>query len=189
MTKAHFHVVFIKDWCLYSSSGKQCLDRRITSNRTASTTIGWKSSPAKIFHRNSSGERRNSSRAEKTTTTRNREAERKSLSTAKATSSTQRPQTCTEAAKKYYNYTTNETDEEREHRLPMLQKRRGDQATLKVNFTVRKVIFFDATIVNNSHMIYTMHMKNIFLMHRGEAISLYTISIRFYSKLYFTMNR
>ena len=27
-----------------------------------------------------------------------------------------------EAAKKYYNYTANETDEEREHRLPTLQK-------------------------------------------------------------------
>ena len=61
--------------------GNNVYDRRITSNRTASTTIGWKSSPAKIFHRNSSGKRRNSSRAEKTTTTRNREAERKSLST------------------------------------------------------------------------------------------------------------
>ena len=48
------------------------------------------------------------------------------FSTAKATSSTQRPQTCTEAATKYYNYTVNETDEEREHRLPT----RLDQATL-----------------------------------------------------------
>ena len=55
------------------------------------------------------------------------------FSTAKATSSTQRPQTCTEAATKYYNYTVNETDEEREHRLPTLPKAtRLDQATLKV---------------------------------------------------------
>ena len=37
-------------------------------------------------------------------------------------SSTQRPQTCTEAATKYNNYTASETDEEREHRLPTLQK-------------------------------------------------------------------
>ena len=29
---------------------------------------------------------------------------------------------CTEAATKYYNYTANETDEKREHRLPTLQK-------------------------------------------------------------------
>ena len=55
------------------------------------------------------------------------------FSTAKATSSTQRPQTCTEAATKYYNYIVNETDEEREHRLPTLPKAtRLDQATRKV---------------------------------------------------------
>ena len=48
-----------------------------------------------------------------------REAQRTTLSTAKATSSTQRPQTCTEAATKYYNYTANE---EMEHRLPTFQK-------------------------------------------------------------------
>ena len=35
-----------------------------------------------------------------------------SLSTAKATSSTHRPETCTKAATKYYNYIVNETDEE-----------------------------------------------------------------------------
>ena len=50
-----------------------------------------------------------------------REAERTSLSRAKATSSTQRPQTCKEAATRYYNYIVNETDGEREHRLPKLQ--------------------------------------------------------------------
>ena len=54
-----------------------------------------------------------------------RKAQRASLSTAKATSSTQRPQTCTEAATKYYNYTANGGDEEREHRLPTLQKAMG----------------------------------------------------------------
>ena len=169
--------------------GNNVYDRRITSNRTASTTIGWKSSPAKIFHRNSSGERRNSSQAEKTTTTRNREADRKSLNTATTRRQHSDHKQVQKQRKKYYNYTANETDEEREHRLPTLQKRWGDQATLKVNFTVRKIIFFDAAIGSNSHMIYTMHVKNIFLTHRGEAISLYTISIRFYSKLYFTMNR
>ena len=62
----------------------------------------------------------------------NREAERTSLSTAKATSSTQRPQTCTEASTKYYDYTASETDEERKHRLRRFEKRRGDQATLEV---------------------------------------------------------
>ena len=55
------------------------------------------------------------------------------FSTAKATSSTQRPQTCTEAATKYYNYIVNKTDEEREQRLPTLPTAtRLDQATLKV---------------------------------------------------------
>ena len=52
------------------------------------------------------------------------------FSTAKAT---QRPQTCTEAATKQYSYIVNETDDEREHRLPTLTKAtRLDQATLKV---------------------------------------------------------
>ena len=99
--------------------------RWITNNfpckwhRTASTASGCKSSPRKIFHWNSSGD--------------NREGKKTSLSTAKATSSTKRPQTCTEPATKYYNYTVNETDEERKHRLPTLPKAtRLDQATLKV---------------------------------------------------------
>ena len=52
----------------------------------------------------------------------NREARETSLRTAEVMSSTQRPQTCTEAATKYNNYTASETDEEREHRLPTLQK-------------------------------------------------------------------
>ena len=52
-------------------------------------------------------------------------AQRTSYSTAKATLSTQRPQTCTEAAKKYSNYTANGADEGREHRLLTLQKVMG----------------------------------------------------------------
>ena len=61
----------------------------------------------------------------------NCEVEKTSLRTEKATSSTQGPQTCTEAATKYYNYTENETDEEREHRLLTLPKAtRLDQAHL-----------------------------------------------------------
>ena len=78
----------------------------------------------------------------------NCEAERTSLSTAKATSSTQGPQTCTEAATKYYNYTVNETDEEREHRLPTLPKATTlDQATLVNKLSLQsKITFFDAAI-------------------------------------------
>ena len=57
--------------------------------------------------------------------------QRTSRSTAKATSSTQQPQTPTEAATKYYNYIVNEIDEEREHRLPTPPRAtRLDQATL-----------------------------------------------------------
>ena len=33
-----------------------------------------------------------------------------------------RPRICKEAATKYYNYTANEADEEREHQLPKLQQ-------------------------------------------------------------------
>ena len=80
-------------------------------------------------------------------------------------------QTCTEAATKYYNYTANEADEEQEHRLPTLQKRWGDQATLAV---YSKIIFFDATIGSNSYSICTMHVKNIFPTDWGQPISLYT---------------
>ena len=91
-----------------------------------STTSGWKSS---IFNQNSSPERRLKFFARGEDQMRRqrqqeaaRESQRTSLSTAKATSSTQRPQTCTEAATKYYNYTANE---EREHRLTTLQKAMG----------------------------------------------------------------
>ena len=120
--KAH---VFIHLW-------NNVYNRWIKSNfpfrwhRTTSTTSGWKSS---IFKRNSSAERRLKFVASGDDQMWRRrqqeaasEAQRTSLSTAKATSSTQRPQTCREAATKYYNYTANE---EREHRLPTLQKAMG----------------------------------------------------------------
>ena len=125
-------------FCFNSASVKQCLpsvnhelfSMQMTQNCKHSKYC--KSSPRKIFNWNSSRERRRKSISERIEED-NCEAERTSLSTAKATSSTQRPQTCTEAATKYYNYIVNETDEEREHRLPTLPKAtRLDQATLKV---------------------------------------------------------
>ena len=101
-------------------------------HRTASTASACKSSPRKIFHWNSSGERRVKFIGERIKED-NREAEGTSLSTAKATSPTQRPQTSTESATKYYNYIVNETDEQREHGQPTPPKTtRLDQATLKV---------------------------------------------------------
>ena len=116
-----------------------------------------------------------------------RKAQRTSLSTAKVTSSTQWPQTCTETATKYYNYTANRADEEREHRLPTLQKAMGDQATLTV---YSKIIFFDVTIGSNSYAICTMHVREY--LSNGLSMTAYqpyTMSnIGFYSKLYFTMN-
>ena len=120
-------------------------DRWITSNfsckwhRTVRTASGCKSSPRKIFHWNFSVERRLKFIGERIEED-NREAERTSLSTAMATSSTQQPQTCTEAATKYHNYTVNETDEEREHWLPTLQKatkRSGNVWSLQSNYLLR----------------------------------------------------
>ena len=74
--------------------------------------------------------------------------------TAKITLSTerqrlQRLQTFTEAATKFYNYTENETDEERDHQLPIIQDNRirnesdGERQRSKFTF---KLIFFDTTI-------------------------------------------
>ena len=61
----------------------------------------------------------------------------------------QRLQTFTEAATKYYSYNENETDEERDHQLPIIQdntirnKSDGERQRLKFTF---KLIFFDTTI-------------------------------------------
>ena len=123
-----FHVLFMKGCCVYSPSVKQCLpsvnheqfpiQMQILAEEDFPLKLLWRTS-IKI-HRQADRRRQPRSREHR-------------FSTAKATSSTQRPQTCTEAATKYYNYIVNETDEEREHRLPTLPKAtRLDQATLKV---------------------------------------------------------
>ena len=88
-----------------------------------------------------------------------RKAQRTSLSTATATSSTQRPQTCPEAATKYYNYIANGADEEREHRPPTLQRAMGRTGNA---YSYSKIICFDAMIGSNSYTICSMHVKNIF---------------------------
>ena len=91
-------------------------DRWITSNfpckwhRTASTASGCKSSPRKIFNWNSSKERRLKFSGDGIKED-NCEAERTSVSTPKATSSTEQPETCTEAATKYYNYSVNDNEQ------------------------------------------------------------------------------
>ena len=101
-------------------------------HRTVSTASAYKSSPRKIFHWNSSGERRLKFIGERIEEDNREENREHRFSTAKVTSSTQRPQTCTEAATKYYNYIVNETDEEREHRLPTLTKAAGLKCTSQV---------------------------------------------------------
>ena len=127
MTKAHSHVLFMKGCCVYSSSVKQCLPSVNHEQFTIQMTQNCKHTKClqilaeedfllkllwitviKIYRR-----------ADRRRQPRSREHR---FSTAKATSSTQRPQTWTEAATKYYNYTVNETDEGKGHRLPTLQK-------------------------------------------------------------------
>ena len=43
----------------------------------------------------------------------------------------QRPRICKELATKYYSYTANEADEEREHRLPTFQQNSQGEASLQ----------------------------------------------------------
>ena len=100
-----------------------------------------------------------------------------------------RLQTCTEAATKYYNYTVNETDEERNTDCPdcrPFQKRRDwirPRIRQRLKFTV-KIIFFDAAIGSKNYALQEYLSKD-----SGPPIGLYTMSNNgFYSKLYFTMN-
>ena len=132
-------LLFMKGCCVYSSSVKQCLPSvnheqlpiqmtqyckhskclQILAEEDFPLKLLWRT-PIKI-HRRVDQRRQPRSREHR-------------FSTAKAKSSTQWPQTSTEAATKYYNYIVIETDEEREHRLPTLPKAtRLDQATRKVN--------------------------------------------------------
>ena len=84
-----FSCLFMKSWCVYSSSVKQCLRSvnleqfSIQMTHNSSTTSGCNSSPSKIFHRNSSWARTptwNSAWTTKEkTSTRKRGAERTSL--------------------------------------------------------------------------------------------------------------
>ena len=124
---------------------KQCLQSvnheqfPIQMTQQKSTTSGWKSS---IFNRNSSGERRLKFIAswEDEDNKKPRAKHREHGLAHKATSSTQRPQTWTEAATKYYNYTANGADEEKEHLLPTLRKaekamgRSGNAYSLQQNY-------------------------------------------------------
>ena len=79
----------------------------------------------------------------------------------------QRLQTFTEVATKYYDYTANESDEERDHQLLTLQDQRirdeGDEERQRLKFTF-KLIFFDRTIgsKNSQRHDQNIHTRNIF---------------------------
>ena len=83
------------------------------------------------------------------------------------TEAIQRPRICKEAATKYYSYAANETDEDGEHRLPMVKPKRG-------KFTV-KIIFFDATIGSKNYTICKIDTRSIFATDWGQPISLFTV--------------
>ena len=172
MTRAHFHVAFMKGWCDFSSYVKQCLwsvnhgqfPLQMTQNSNHKKwleILAGEDFPPKLWRTPTIAHRQ---RIEGN----NREAERTSLSTAKATSSSQRPQTCTEAATNT-TITLQAKPMKRGNagRLPTLQKatRRWGK---RLKFTV-KFIFFDAAIGSKSYTICTMHVKNIFPM---DSISL-----------------
>ena len=142
-----------------------------------------------------------------------------SLSTAKETSSTQRPQTCTKV-KTNHNYTANEnwwrertptadasqSNEEISQRLPacrrllfpLLHAEKGPfpRATKEIGDvctqakSTLEVYSQNYLLRCKSYTICTMHVKNIFPIDWGQPISLYTmINNGFYSKLYFAINR
>ena len=117
-------------WCVYSSCMKQCLGSvnreqfpmQMTQNNKPNKwleILDGKDFPPKLLWRTPTKIYRERRRRREQEAAKQREHW---LSTAKATSLTQRPQICTEAATKYYNYTANEADEETEHRLPTVQK-------------------------------------------------------------------
>ena len=114
---------WLQGWCVYSSM-KQCLQSvnleqfpiQMTQNNKHYKWLEILDFQPKLLCRTPTKIHRERRRRRQQEAA--REAQKTSLnSTAKATSSTERPQTCTEAVTKYCNYTANGADEEREHRL------------------------------------------------------------------------
>ena len=109
-------------------------------HRTASKTSGWKSSPARIFHRNSSGERRLkfiASGSKKTTAlqTEHRLAQPRQWCQHSDHKHVQRHRQNTQC-----DYTASETDEEREHRRPTLQKATRQAIRQRLKFIVKIIL-------------------------------------------------
>ena len=131
-------------------------DQWITSNfpckwhRTTSTTSGWKSSRAKIFHRNSSGERRLKfiASGEDSKKPRSVKAQRRQRRQNSDHKHVQRQWQNTTITLQMKPMKRGNTDCRR------FKKPWGDQAMLAV---YSKIIFLDATISSNSYTICTMH--------------------------------
>ena len=129
---AHFHVLFMKGWYVYSS-WKQCLQSvnhdqfpiKMTQDNMHNNWLEILDFLPKLLWRTPTKIHRERRRR------RQEEAALKAQRTAKATSSTQRPQTCTEAATKYWNCTANGADQEREHRLHFSLANANNSASFK----------------------------------------------------------
>ena len=167
---------------------KNVYDWWITSNspckwhRTGSTTSGWKSSPRKIFHQNSSGEYWLKFIGKRI------EEDNHQNSTVKATSSTQQPaQTCTEAVTTHYIHCKQNWWREG---TPTADASKSDEKIgqwLKFTF---KIIFFNVVIGGKS-VTWSVQCTSRISFHQTLDTNqpLYTLSNNgFCSKLYFTMN-
>ena len=189
MTRVHFYVLFMKGWCVCNSlSVKQCL--RLVNHyqfpckwhRTGSTTSGWKSSPRKIFHQNSSGERWLKFIGKRI------EEDNHQNSTVKATSSTQQPaQTCTEAVTTHYIHCKQNWWREGTPTADASKSHEKIGQWLKFTF---KIIFFNVVIGGKSVTWSVQCTSRISFHHTLDTNQpLYTLSNNgFCSKLYFTMN-
>ena len=84
-----------------------------------------------------------------------------------------------EAATKYYNYTANKADEQREHRLPTFQQNavnrihnETNEEPSRGNFTVKiNNPSFDATIGSKNYTICKIDMRSMFPTDWGQPIT------------------
>ena len=152
----------------------QCLwnnvyDRWIRSNfpciwqRTASTTNDWKSSPAKIFHWNSSGERRLKFIGEQIEED-NCEAENSYCNVVNA-ATTNMYRGCDKILQVHCK-----RNRWREETLTVNASKSDKKISQRLKFTVK--ITFDAVTGSNSYTICTMHVKNIFPTDSEQPIKI-----------------
>ena len=136
----------------YQGAWNRVYHRWITNNFPCkwhtSTTSGSKSSPRKIFHRNSSGARTPTSNSAWTTkektSTRNRGAEGTSLSTAKATPTTRDRGTGDWNQRHYDRFILSKT--QTDFLVCRFPRRYIDQSLFHLCITARRIIFFRRTL-------------------------------------------